>query len=35
MIVINVNRLDLDDHSQSTELFLMITKLLFPEYVNW
>ena len=35
MIVINVNRLDLDDHSRSTEIFLRITKLLFPESVNW
>jgi D-alanyl-D-alanine carboxypeptidase len=35
VIVIDVNRLDLDDKSQSTESFLSITKLLFPEYVNW
>jgi D-alanyl-D-alanine carboxypeptidase len=35
VIVINANRLDLDDHSQSTDLFLQISKLLFPEHVNW
>jgi CubicO group peptidase (beta-lactamase class C family) len=34
-IVINVNRLDLDDHSRSTELLLLLTKQLFPQYVNW
>lgn len=35
VIIINVNRLDLDDQSQSTELFLMLTKALFPDDVNW
>lgn len=35
VIVINVNRLDLDDHSKSADLFFAISKLLFPEYVNW
>jgi D-alanyl-D-alanine carboxypeptidase len=35
VIVVNVNRLDLDDHSRSTELFLLLTKLLFPEDVSW
>ena len=35
VIVINVNRLDLDDQSQSTKLFLLLTKALFPTYVNW
>lgn len=35
VIVINVNRLDLDDQSQSTELFLLLTKELFPDEVNW
>lgn len=34
-IIINVNRLDLDDHSKSTDLFLLVTKTLFPEYVDW
>ncbi len=35
VIVVNVNRLDLDDQSQSTELFLRLTKALFPAHVNW
>jgi D-alanyl-D-alanine carboxypeptidase len=35
VIVINVNRLDLDDASKSTELLLLLTKLLFPSEVNW
>jgi len=35
VIVINVNRLDGDDKSQSAELFFAIAKLLFPEYINW
>lgn len=35
VIVINVNRLDLDDHSHSTELLLRLTKLLFPNEVSW
>lgn len=35
VIVINVNRLDADDHSKSTELFLLLTKQLFAQYVNW
>jgi D-alanyl-D-alanine carboxypeptidase len=35
VIVINVNRLDKDDQSQSAELFLSLTKELFPEEVNW
>ncbi len=35
VIIINVNRLDLDDQSQSTELFLMLTKALFPDDVAW
>jgi D-alanyl-D-alanine carboxypeptidase len=35
VIVINVNRVDADDQSKSTDLFLAITKILFPEYVNW
>lgn len=34
-IIINVNRLDLDDHSYSTPLQLALTKIVFPEYVNW
>lgn len=35
VIVINVNRLDVDDASQSTELLLRLSKLLFPSEVNW
>ena len=35
VIVVNVNRLDLDDESKSTELFLGITEILFPEYIDW
>lgn len=35
LIIINVNRLDLDDHSRSSELFLRLTKLLFPDDVRW
>ncbi len=35
VIVVNVNRLDADDHSQSTELFLRLTKMLFPSEVKW
>ncbi len=35
VIVVDVNRLDLDDKSQSSDTFLSIAKLLFPEDVNW
>jgi hypothetical protein len=35
VIVINVNRLDFDDQSQSADLFLAITKMLFPACVQW
>lgn len=35
VIVINVNRLDVDDASKSAALFLAITKMLFPEFVAW
>ena len=35
VIVVNVNRLDKDDHSQSSELFLKIAKALFPDLVDW
>lgn len=35
VIVISVNRTDQDDQSQSAELFLRLTKELFPEEVNW
>ncbi len=35
VIVINVNRLDEDDKSQSSDLFFRLTQLLFPNEVNW
>ena len=35
VIVISVNRLDKDDQSQSTALFLKISKTLFPDLVDW
>ena len=34
-IVVDVNRLDLDDESKSTEIFLGVSKILFPEHVDW
>ena len=34
-IVINVNRLDEDDLSKSTDLFLALTRILFPRLVDW
>jgi D-alanyl-D-alanine carboxypeptidase len=35
VIVVNVNRLDLDDQSKSTNIFLGVSKILFPEHVDW
>jgi D-alanyl-D-alanine carboxypeptidase len=35
VILVDVNRLDLDDQSKSTEIFLGVSKILFPEYVDW
>jgi D-alanyl-D-alanine carboxypeptidase len=35
VLVVNVNRLDADDESKSTDLFLEIAKTFFPEYVDW
>jgi D-alanyl-D-alanine carboxypeptidase len=35
VIVINVNRLDLDDKSWSGGLFAAISRLVFPEHVSW
>ncbi|MES2463674.1 MAG: serine hydrolase domain-containing protein [Armatimonadota bacterium] len=35
VIVIDVNRLDADDASKSLDLFLRLSKLLFPEYTSW
>lgn len=34
-IIISVNRLDLDDESQSTPLTLALTKIVFPKHVAW
>ncbi len=34
-IIISVNRLDEDDKSSSSDLFFIISKKLFPEYVDW
>lgn len=35
VILVNVNRLDEDDQSKSTDLFLAVSKTFFPEYVDW
>jgi D-alanyl-D-alanine carboxypeptidase len=35
VIVIDVNRLDEDDESKSTDLFIVLTRILFPELVEW
>lgn len=35
VIVIDVNRLDLDDASKSVNLFAQVTKILFPDLVSW
>ena len=35
VIIINVNRLDLDDHSKSGGLFGEISKTVFPDHVSW
>ena len=35
VILVDVNRLDLDDQSKSTNIFLGVSKILFPEYVEW
>ena len=35
VIIINVNRLDLDDKSKSGRLFAKIAKYLFPDVVKW
>lgn len=34
-VITSVNRLDLDDQSQSTPLTLIVTKMALPQYVNW
>ena len=33
--MVDVNRLDLDDQSKSANIFLDVSKTLFPEYVEW
>ena len=35
VILVDVNRLDLDDESKSTNIFLGVSKILFPEHVDW
>lgn len=35
VIIINVNRLDEDDKSWSSELFVVLTKMMFPDHVEW
>jgi D-alanyl-D-alanine carboxypeptidase len=35
VMVINVNRLDEDDESESTNLFLTLAKIAFPQHVDW
>jgi D-alanyl-D-alanine carboxypeptidase len=35
VILVDVNRLDLDDQSKSTNIFLGVSKILFPEHVEW
>lgn len=34
-VIVNVNRLDEDDQSQSTEIFLQVASILFPESSPW
>ncbi|MCF7911935.1 MAG: beta-lactamase family protein [Candidatus Cloacimonetes bacterium] len=34
-VIVSVNRLDLDDHSQATDIFLQLSRIVFPEYVSW
>ncbi len=35
VIVVNVNRLDLDDVSRSGKVFAEVSRIIFPEYVSW
>ena len=35
VIMVNVNRLDLDDQSKSTNNFLGASKIPFPKHVDW
>ncbi len=34
-VVVNVNRLDADDRSFSTDIFLKVAKIVFPDRVDW
>ncbi len=35
VVIVSVNRLDADDRSRSFELFAKVTKLVFPDQVDW
>jgi D-alanyl-D-alanine carboxypeptidase len=35
VIIVNVNRLDEDDESKSTDIFMGVSKILYPDYVEW
>jgi D-alanyl-D-alanine carboxypeptidase len=35
VILVSVNRLDLDDQSKSTEIFPGVSKILFPGHADW
>ena len=35
VVVVDVNRLDVDDQSRSFELFAKVTKVAFPDQVDW
>lgn len=35
VIVVNVNRLDIDDQSKSADIFFKVAKVLFPNDVEW
>jgi D-alanyl-D-alanine carboxypeptidase len=35
VLIIDVNRLDVDDQSKTTDMFFLITKALFGQYVPW
>jgi D-alanyl-D-alanine carboxypeptidase len=35
VVVVNVNRLDEDDESTSSNLFFTVAKMVFPQHVDW
>jgi D-alanyl-D-alanine carboxypeptidase len=35
VVVVNVNRLDEDDESTSSDLFFTVAKMVFPQHVDW